>query len=81
MTEQDREYYESLLDLFLHPGWKHIRQDVSDALDLAKRTATDLKTSDEFFVRKGNVQSLSWIDNFEKITKHNYEVITSEESK
>lgn len=81
MKPEDQKYYDNYMDLFGTDGWKQFVSDIKGTLDLAKDTATSLATSDEFFVRKGNVNTLSYITNFENIIENNYEAIVASEVK
>ena len=71
MTEQDKEYYDALLEMFTNSkGWKFFQEDIKKFLDAAA-VWENLNDANEFFVRKGNLQTLTYVNNFEAITRSN----------
>ena len=72
------EYYESLLNLFSTDGWKNFQEDMLNSLD----SLNDLQTitnADEFWLRKGQIQTLSFIVNYEQAAKSAYEELTNDQ--
>ena len=78
MTEQDKEYYDALLEMFTNSkGWKFFQEEIKKFLDAASEWE-HLNDANEFFVRKGNLQTLTYISNYEAITRHNLDMIENE---
>lgn len=51
------EYYESLLEIFAKPGWKHFEEDLQKNLE-GLNTLNNISDSDTFWHRKGEVYVL-----------------------
>lgn len=64
MTDDDL-----LLDLFLHPGWKRFQIEMSEAHEMLIGTCHQLKDAEAFFHRKGQIQQLGLVCNYETLTK------------
>ena len=65
---------EVFLDLFIHPGWKMLMEDMKEAHELLLKTAYRCKTMEELFQRKGEIRQLENLLNFETIVKTQVEV-------
>lgn len=72
------EYYESLLNLFSTDGWKNFQEDMLNSLDSLNDLQT-INTADEFWLRKGQIQTLSLIVNYEQAAKSAYEELTNDQ--
>ena len=72
------EYYESLLNLFSTDGWKNFQEDMLNSLDSLNDLQT-ITTADEFWLRKGQIQTLSLIVNYEQAAKSAYEELTNDQ--
>lgn len=71
MNQQDKEYYDALLEMFTNSkGWKLFQEDIKKFTDAAAQWE-HLNTANEFFIRKGNLQTLTYVGNFEDITRTN----------
>ena len=78
MDPKLQEYYESLLSLFSTDGWKNFQEDMRNSLDSLKDIQT-VSNAEEFWVRKGQVQTLSFIVNYEQTAKAAYEELTNDQ--
>jgi hypothetical protein len=74
-----QEYYESLLNLFTTDGWKKFQEDMDNSLKTLNDTQS-INTAEEFWLRKGQVQTLSFIVNYENAAKAAYEDLAHVES-
>lgn len=74
-----QEYYESLLNLFTTDGWKKFQEDMSNSFNTLNDIQS-INTAEEFWLRKGQVQTLSFIVNYENAAKAAYEDLTHVES-
>lgn len=79
MSPEDTKYYETYFGLFGSEGWKQFVNDITEANKIAKEGTHYSVTSDEFFIKKGNIQTLTYIENFEEVVNRNYESIAQAE--
>jgi len=69
MTREDREYNELLLSMFGTPAWGLFIETAQEMLDAAIEHAdTECETNTEWQFRRGNIQTLRWLTNCEKVT-------------
>ena len=74
MKTEDREYYESLIDVFATPGWKYFISDLQLSLETISDNAyMECPTNDEWQKRRGEIDKLSQIIAFETYIKSSYE--------
>ena len=69
MTPDDTKRENDFLDLFLHPGWKALMQDMREAHAVLVETAWTVDGEKELYKRKGEIQKLSELLAFEDLTK------------
>lgn len=69
MTEDER--LKVLLDLFIHPGWKIVQQEMREAHQVLIETAWTVKDEQSLYKRKGEIQKLAELIAFEQLTKLN----------
>lgn len=71
MSPEDREVYEMYLDMFLHPGWKHLVEDLAEwrgpILDL--RNSKDIE---DLHANKGKLEVIDYIINLPDIVDNAY---------
>jgi hypothetical protein len=56
-----------LLDLFIHPGWKLLLEEMQEAHQVLVETAYTVKTEQELYKRKGEIQKLGDLLNYEQV--------------
>lgn len=79
MDKETQEYYESLLELFIQKGWKTYQEDLSRSLT----NLSDIETiSDEkqFWFRRGQVDILKTLINYQNFITQGYEDIEDDKS-
>lgn len=79
MDPKVQEYYESLLNLFATDGWKKFQEDMRTSFDNLNNIQT-IHSEEEFWLRKGQINTLSFIVNYEHAAKTAYEELTNVES-
>ena len=73
MDRELQDYYESLLDLFTTDGWKTFIVDQESAFEhLVFSANRDCLDNDSWQYRRGKVDTLSQIINFEEMIRNNY---------
>ena len=77
MTKEDEKYYEVYFDLFLHPGWKQLVQELKDILETYR--IEDIENEGTLARVKGERSMLFRITNFETGLKEAYESILEAE--
>jgi len=78
MDQDTQKYYECYFDLFNNPGWKQLIEELQhNALVINSVEAT--KDSNDLYVRKGQLNVLAYLINFESATNNNYEEFTSDD--
>lgn len=71
MTHQDKEFYEALLEMFTNcSGWKHFIEEVEKWRDSAEKSWATIEKAEDFYVTKGNLQTLTYITNFESVVRN-----------
>ena len=58
---------EILLDLFIHPGWKMVMEEMEEARHLMVSTTHNLNTERELWKRKGVIEQLSNLLSYEDV--------------
>lgn len=58
-----------MLDLFIHPGWKILQDEMREAYAILIETAYQVPDEQALFKRKGEIQKLGELLAFEKITR------------
>lgn len=78
MQPELQQYFEHLLDLFIHPGWEEMKEDMTDALE---QTDIDYcNTAEDFWKMKGRREVYQRFLNYEEVIKRAYEEQLSEDS-
>lgn len=76
MEPELQKYYEELLDLFLHPGWKQFQQDFNESFEMLESNArATCKTNDQWQYRRGELDQLAKIIKFEDFIREGYESV------
>lgn len=58
-----------LLSLFEHPGWRHFVKQMEEGQESLIATAFQVPNENELFYRKGLIQQLALVINFEELTQ------------
>jgi len=75
LDQETEQYYNKYFDLFATSGWKQLIEELQqNALVINSVEAT--KDSNDLYVRKGQLNVLAYILNFETTTNNNYEELT-----
>lgn len=69
MYQKNDDEYKALEEMFESLGWQIFMQEVTEHLEMAKNTAYLLNTETELHTRKGSIQTLSWVSNYEMLNK------------
>ena len=72
MDNELQKYYETLLDLFAHSGWKLFVEDIQENADLLNDILT-IKDEQGFWYRRGQLEAVSRILSYESTIKDSYE--------
>ena len=79
MDRDLQDYYESLLDMFTTAGWKTFTRDQEEAFEHMVFTASrDCPDNDTWQYRRGYMDALSKIINFEAAIRNNYDALESD---
>ena len=75
LDQETEQYYNKYFDLFATAGWKQLIEELQqNALVINSVEAT--KDQNDLYVRKGQLNVLAYILNFENTTNNNYEELT-----
>jgi len=75
LDQETEQYYNKYFDLFKTAGWKQLIEELQqNALVINSVEAT--KDQNDLYVRKGQLNVLAYILNFETTTNNNYEELT-----
>ena len=78
LDQETEQYYNKYFDLFNTPGWKQLIEELQqNALVINSVEAT--KDQNDLYVRKGQLNVLAYILNFETTTNNNYEELTADD--
>ena len=78
IDQETEQYYNKYFDLFRTPGWKQLIEELKqNALVINSVEAT--KDQNDLYVRKGQLNVLAYLINFETTTNNNYEELTSDD--
>ena len=78
IDQETEQYYNTYFDLFRTDGWKQLIEELQqNAFVINSVEAT--KDENDLYVRKGQLNVLAYLINFETATNNNYEELTSED--
>ena len=78
LDQETEQYYNKYFDLFNNPGWKQLIEELKqNALVINSVEAT--KDQNDLYVRKGQLNVLAYILNFETTTNNNYDELTADD--
>lgn len=79
MDKELEQYYSTYFDLFSSPGWKQYIKDVEDNRTLMSDVLT-IKDGNDLYYRKGTLDTLDRILNFEDAITAAYELHSNDEA-
>ena len=75
IDQETEQYYNKYFDLFGTPGWKQLIEELTqNALVINSVEAT--KDANDLYLRKGQLNVLAYLINFETTTNNNYDELT-----
>jgi hypothetical protein len=78
IDQETEQYYNKYFDLFRTDGWKQLIEELQqNAFVINSVEAT--KDENDLYVRKGQLNVLAYLINFETATNNNYEELTSDD--
>lgn len=78
LDQETEQYYNKYFDLFRTDGWKQLIEELQqNALVINSVEAT--KDENDLFVRKGQLNVLAYLINFETTTNTNYQELVSDD--
>ena len=78
MDKETEEYYNKYFDLFGNDGWKQLIEELKqNALSINSVEAT--KDANDLYVRKGQLNVLAYLLNFESTLNINFEELQKED--
>lgn len=72
MSPELQRYYEDRFDLFAHPGWKDLMEDIDNMLSAMNNIST-IPDEKSLQFRKGEVSILTWLKTLKKVSEDAYE--------
>lgn len=79
MDKDTQDYFDQYFDLFASQGWKQFIADMEDNRTLISDLLT-VKDADDLFYRKGQLDTLNRIVNFQLAIENAFEEVTNEEN-
>lgn len=75
LDQETEQYYNKYFDLFRTAGWKQLIEELTqNALVINSVEAT--KDANDLYLRKGQLNVLAYLINFETTTNNNYDELT-----
>jgi hypothetical protein len=72
MSPELQKYYEDRFDLFSHPGWADLMEDIDNMLTSMNNVSTIVDEKGLQF-RKGEISILTWLKTLKKVSEDAYE--------
>jgi hypothetical protein len=79
VDKETQNYFDNYFDLFASQGWKQFIADMEDNRTLISDLLT-VKDADDLFYRKGQLDTLNRIVNFQLAIENAFEEVTNEEN-
>jgi hypothetical protein len=79
VDKDTQDYFDRYFDLFASQGWKQFIADMEDNRTLISDLLT-VKGADDLFYRKGQLDTLNRIVNFQLAIENAFEEVTNEEN-
>ena len=77
MDQELQKYYETLLDLFASTGWKQYVEDITDNQEMLQDITT-IADEKQFWHRRGQLEAVTRILQYESSIKNSYEDFTED---
>ena len=78
MDKETEEYYNKYFDLFTNDGWKQLTEELrQNAFAINSVEAT--KDSNDLYIRKGQLNVLAYLLNFESTVNNNFDELQKED--
>jgi hypothetical protein len=78
ITQQQEQYFQTMEDLFKHPGWKLFIEDLAGNQQALKDAALSLETEKGFYVAKGRNQTFNQVLGFESLITSTHKALIEE---
>ena len=78
MDKDTQDYFDNYFDLFASEGWKQFIEDMEDNRTLMSDLLT-VKDANDLYYRKGQLETLNRIVNFQLAIETAYKEVTDEE--
>ena len=79
MTPELLHYYEERFAMMSTTGWKQLVEDVEE-LKKSYELVSNVKSPDDLYFRKGQLDIIYWLLNLKEISEQSYEDIKREET-
>lgn len=79
MTPELAEYYEERFAMMSTTGWKQLVEDVEE-LKKNYELVSNVKSPDDLYFRKGQLDIIYWLLNLKEISEQSYEDLQREET-
>ncbi len=79
MDKDTQQYFDRYFDMFASEGWKQFIEDMEGNRDLMSDLMT-VKDANDLYYRKGQVDVLNRMVNFQDSIENAYKVVTNEEN-
>jgi len=76
MEPKLQKYYEDRFDLFAHPGWIDLIEDIDNMLDALNNVST-IADEKSLQFRKGEISILTWLKTLKKVSEDAYEDLSN----
>jgi hypothetical protein len=80
ITQQQEQYFQTMEDLFKHPGWKLFVEDLASNQQALKDAALGLETEKGFYVAKGRNQTFNQVLGFEDLITATHKALTEDDA-
>jgi hypothetical protein len=67
LTPQQEQYFQTMEDMFKHPGWKLFLDDLAENQQALKDSALSLDSDKDFYIAKGRNQTFNQVLGFESL--------------
>lgn len=78
MDKETEEYYNKYFDLFYNDGWKQLIEELKQNA-LSINSVEAVKDANDLYVRKGQLNVLAYLLNFESTLNTNFEELQKED--
>ena len=77
MTPELLKYYEERFSMMTTQGWKDMIEDL-EALKKNYETVSNIKSPDELYFRKGQLDIIYWVLNLKEVSEESFENLKNE---